>query len=343
MSSASRGHKLFLQLGLQTVLGTPVAATGVRMELIDWTNDPQQGSAEDPSLIDNILSPREIFQFGRYYAGTVSFRLGYLGLLKWWQAITGTGSSPATPAVSVADSDGQKTFTYKQGFALPLYTAEVLEGGYDGTTTVAQFVDVAIENLRISGEAVQTGDAGVFRGQAQLIARTRNIGITPAALSLVSDPETAVFKHLGTLVDGLGDAGSDFECKQFQLEISNPIDKERFAMGSVSLRDIQRGGRQSIDWTMMLAWLKNTQVAALEAWTDTAPHALWTGEVLVGAAGHRSLDITSPKTKVVSVSRPIDRFGTLYQTVKYKAKYDASTSTGITITAKNESATIAAG
>lgn len=343
MGTVARGHKLYLQLGKQTVAGTPVAATGVRLELINFTLDPVQGSAEDPSLIDGILSPRNIFQFGRYYGGTMSGRLGYLGLLKLYEMIMGDGTSPATPAVSVADGNGIITYTFKQGFTLPFHTAEVLEGGYDALTTVAQYTDFVIESLRVTAEAVQSGEAGIFRFEATIAAKSRAIGITAAALTLVTSPETPTFKQAGTMVDGLGDAGADFEVKGFTINVSQPLDKERYQLGTVVPNTATRAGRQSIEWTLVLGWQKNSQVAALEAWTDAAPHILMTGTELVGAAGVRSIDFASTKTKVVGVSRPIDRFGTIYQTVRYQAYYDSAVNTGLTIIAKNESVTIAAG
>lgn len=347
MGTVARGHRLYAQLGKQVTPGTQVvAATGPRFELIGFNLSPNQGSAEDPSLIDGLLSPRGIFQFGRHYAGRMSGRLGYLGLLKIFNAIMGDGASPATPATTGPVETSVMTHTFKQGFTLPIYSAQVFEGGYDALTTVARYDDFALENLEITGEAVQSGEGGIFKWSADTAARIHAANSAPTSLSLVGDPETAVFSHGQTMVDGLSDAAIDFECKAFTLRIGNPIDKERYQIGtSLQPNAFERQGRQLIELELKLGWQKNTQLAALEAWTDAVPQLILRGPTIIPGAStlKREIEFKIPKAKVVEVSRPIELFGTIYQTVKYRAYYDATTTTGLTIRVQNESATVAAG
>lgn len=344
MGTIARGNKIWLQLGKQTVPGTPVAATGVRLELITFDLSPVQGFMEDPSMVDGVLGPRDIQQGGRTYVGTMKMRLNYIGLLKIWEMLLGDQTSaPATPATSSV-VNGLVTYTFKQGIDLPLHTAEFFEGGMDGLATCTQYTDFVCFSGKISSEAVASGEAGIYTLECGTAGRVRAISVSPASLSLAA-AEMAVFKHAGTLVDGLADSASDFEPKGISISLDMGIDRERFQQGTLSANPFIRSSKQTCEWELKLGLQKFTQQTALEAWTNAAPHLLLTGEVGVGtgSAFKRTIDFASAKARVVGVSKPYSQFGTIYQNVKYRCAVDSSAQSALTIINVNESTSIALG
>lgn len=344
MGTIGQGHFLFLQMGKQGGAGTAVAATGARMELISFSSEPVQGSAEDPSMVDLIAGPRDIIQLGRYYSWNLKARLSAIGQLKLWEMMQGNGGRlTPNPAATTADGNGILTFTFADGPLLSYYTMEVQEGQYGGVATVTDLQDCVCEQLKLTCEASQSGEGAFWTLEASGYATIKTVGQVAASLTThVCEPLT--FKHVTTLADGLGDTGVDFDCRRLTLTLNRVIEKDAMQMSTLTALPAIPGGKFTALWEMEYWFQKDTLRAALEAWTNANLDLLITGPDVVGATGRRSLQFKSTKARVISCTRPVDVYGYLRQVVQYKAYDDNGTpKASFTIVNKNESASISAG
>jgi len=345
MGTPGKGHGGFVQVGNQVTWGTPVAATGFRFPFRSFK--PKKGPTKfpDTSLWGQPFI-RTVFEGGKFFECELEMDCNYLGFLKFFNMIHGTG--PGIPSVTGPDGNGLYTHVFKHGATgVAFATLELLEGNVAGVTTALQVDGFVPTKLTLSGK-VGTSEESMIRMVVSGIARNMTDLVAPAALALVAQ-HPMYFHHALTILDGSADAAADLIVREWSLELTREIVPNRYAFGTSQflLTPLLGSPPESI-MTFVKEW--QTKALRTKSWTDpNLAGALgviemkFEGPATVGASGKRSWRFQFPVAQQIEPHEGnTDRFDILEETAKWRALYNG-TDSDITTTIIVDSATITAG
>lgn len=343
MADSGRGHRFFFQAGKETVAyGTAAAATGTRLWGYNWKAKPNPGIEEEGALMGLGLEEREVYQLGRFWEWEFETDLNYVGNLKFWAMLMGTDASPATPAVTGPDANGIYTHTFKVGKSMDSYTFEVCEGDPGFASKVSRFLGCMVEKISISGRAGTSSEAK-HKMKISGVAQTRSSAFTPTVLTL-ANPRAALFHHASIVDDGSADAGADIVVRGWGIDIASPITRDRFKYGTSNLLFApQRDKKFRAEMTFNQEWQTETQYANFLANANLSPEMEFTGPELVGAAGFRSIKFTANRSRLIDLDPGALEFGLWKVDLKHLCLYNPADSSGLIVTIKTDTATIALG
>jgi len=320
MGTPGRGHKSYLQFGVETTYGTAVAATH-KVEVISMKVDPIIGVIRDPSLYDAVAR-RALYQGGLMYKGNFVIRCNYSGLGVLWKAALG---AVATTGV------GPYVHVFKESADLPSLTLQMIEGNIPATQY--QRVDGAIiTSMTIRGTAGQ-GDDGMVQVEFEVLAKNKlNVASAPTTITNFPALAPVLFHHATVVDNGTGDTSSDIRVRSFEISHRSPFTEDRFYLGATNIDQPLREDFVACQWKITSEFQTIAQFNAAAAFTVGDPELTFT----TGATA--ILNIVSNSANLVEYSNPVENYGIILAQATWEAWYNSSDLTSLMLTTTNSQA-----
>lgn len=336
------GRKAWLQIGKATTWGTSVAATGLRYEVLEWSIKPEFTFVRDRSLYDGVTH-RQISVGVKMWRGTFKLRLNYRGFLKILEMAMGQdAAAPVTPAVTGPNADGIYTHIFYHGGNLSFYTAELLEAGVDGATTVADFEDVVCQEAKFMGRAAP-GDESMCTCEITILSRNRTVAQTAAALSFWQNAPVFFGDADSANIIAGSDAFADTRIRSWSFTVRNPLTDDRLYFGGGNQLDqVLRADFSELVVEMEQEWQKQTQYADLAAGTARQIKMRFRDPVAIGAS-NRYIEFDLPLAKITDFDPPINVYREIMSRTRWEAYDSRNVSTPAKVTVFTDVATVALG
>lgn len=300
------GHKSYLQIGTESTYGTAVAATGLKLEVIQANIDPVVGVIQDPSLY-SAQSRRALYQGGLFYRGRIVVRGNYEGMGRLLKSAFG---SVATTGA------GPYTHTFKEAASPTSLTLELIEGDIPASQC-KRVIGALVTDMAVRVTAGQGLDA-MLQAEFGIIAKTVTTGFTPtAALSFPSIKPVLFHQSNATTNDGSGDTQANQRTRSIELTLANAYAEDRFYLGSVNPDQPVRNDFLTARWRITSEFNTKTALDRAIAFTSTAP-------TMKFVSGADTIEFRSNSAKIVEYGNPIEAYGIILMNITHEAFYDAT-------------------
>lgn len=312
-----QGFKSYIQFGLESVWGTPVAATN-RLEVISMDVNPDMGVIMDPSL-NNSVGRRGLFQGGIVYRGTIVLRCNYLGLSRIFRALFGVAGTSTNIEAAVSWDNVFHDAMAQLG--VQSLTIEMVEGDIL-TNKCQRLVGVVIQSMTIRGTAGQGSDSMV-QVELELVAKDKVVNFTPTSLGAFPAVQPVLTKHGLTVDDGV--TASGLIMQSFELVYRAPHADDRFFVGSANPAEFIRSDFVGATWRFTQDLQTDDALEALQAFTAATPELVFRGPAL--GANFYEMGIHSDAARVTKASHVVAGYGVVRLEMTVEAFHDATNGT----------------
>jgi hypothetical protein len=328
MATPGRGHKSWLQYGIESSYGVTAVATH-KVEIISMKIDPIIGVIRDPSLYDGVAR-RAIYQGGLMYKGSFTIRATYAGIGMLWKHALGAASVSAGPPY---------THTFKESAALQSLTLQMIEGDVP-TGHYMAVTGAIITGFTIRGSAGQ-GNDGMLTVEFEILAKNK-ADVTGSPTSITNFPAlNPVLFHQATLVDlGAGDVafvppstGPDVRVRSFEITHRSSYAEDRFYLGSTTIDQPLRSDFISCQWKI------TSEFQSVEQFTYAAAFTAGDPEIIFTQSSNAILRLVSNSANLVEYSNPVENYGIILAQATWESWYDATDLTSLMITNTNTQTT----
>lgn len=314
------GKDQFVQFGLESTnnWGSVVAATH-QMEVIENTIELQADKIDDPSL-SGLQSHRDVIEAGNKAAGSLKFRANYDGQLPLLRALMGGYSmTPVSGDTSAHDhvfiEGDRRSLSLRDYRGVNLGTRHV-------PGTVITKAELSFVQKQIGTMSLDVIGKDVIDGQG--LTSSLNF---PSVLPVK-------FQHLtGSAVDGSGDS-APLNVTGVKLTIMRLHD-EFWDLGSLAMQEPVQSDFFTPEWEITYRMKSMSTFQKLRAGTAGALLFMFQDPTTIGTSSKREFEISSAAAKCVSFSDPIQGYGQVIATAKWRAYYDAGTATSLKIRVRN--------
>lgn len=312
-----QGYKSYIQFGLESVWGTPVAATN-RLEVISMDVNPDMGLIMDPSL-NNSVGRRGLFQGGIVYRGTILIRCNFQGLSRIIKALMGVAGT--STVVEGAVSWDQVFHDAQAQLTVQSLTVEMIEGDIE-TGKCQRLAGAIINGMTVRGVAGQGQDA-MLQLELEIIAKDKVVNFTPTGALSAPTVNPVLTKYGLTVDDGVTTSG--LIMRSFELAYRAPHSDDRFYLGAPNPAEFIRSDFVGATWRFTQDLQTDDALAALQAFTAASPQLIFRGAAL--GANFYEFEIRSDAAQVARAAHVVAGYGVVRLESTVEAYHHATNGT----------------
>jgi tail tube protein len=312
-----QGYKSYIQFGLESVWGTPVAATN-RLEVISMDVNPDMGLIMDPSL-NNSVGRRGLFQGGTVQRGTILIRANFQGLSRIFKSLLGVAGT--STLVETAVSWDNVFHDAMSQLTVQSLTIEMIEG--DILTGKCQRLSGAIITAcTIRGTAGQGQDA-MLQLELTVVAKDKTVNITPTGALSAPAVNPVMTKHGLTIDNGVTTSGNIV--RSFELAYRAPFADDRFYVGALNPAEFIRNDFVGTTWRFTEDLQTDSALSALTAFTAASPQLIFRGGAL--GANFYEFEVRSDAAQVARVAHVVAGYGVVRLELTVESYHHATNGT----------------
>lgn len=306
---AGFGPKKFLQVGLESVWGTAVAATH-RFGILDFSVMPDVGLAADRTAIGSV-NPNPPIPTINSVQFSFSMIADYdlMGILYDWAFGTATFGSQGS-----VDS-GANPYDHTMNDAKALFNSLTMQWGEGDipASKCSRITGAKCTGMTLSATG-SPGDQALVRASFTGIGAVKTYNQTPTSLS---DRTRAnmLWTHITTMTNGSADASSSQSILSFEYSITNPLSSESTGRVPTTIDEPQLNGFRQTSYRLT----QRMHTKTLQELYQAQDSSQFIAPSLVLTSGTKILTLTIPKGRLAAPADPdFSGDGIFNQTLSYE-------------------------
>lgn len=296
MGTPAQGFKKYIQIGLESVWGTGVAATR-KLGIVSESFSPEIALISSQTMDGEVTVP-DAYVVREMARGTIVFELNYEGQLLVFDWLFGTGTFGTKGGVTTG-AGPTYTHTFNPGVTLNSYTIEVFKDIPSGKCH--KLVGAKVSGWRIRGEA-GAGDGAILKLEVDVVAKSITSNATPTAALSITTRIPALYHQATTVDEGTADSASDVRIKSFDLAVASSLHEDRDYLSASTPDQFLRSERISTTLSLTKELQTRTMLDAIKAGTPGAPNLVFT-------SGTKSINISIGTAKLEDYKENQNGFG----------------------------------
>lgn len=318
------GLKSYMQVGLESVWGTNVAATR-RMGIISYRPDPGIEQILDDTLEDSVART-SVLQGAKRPRFRVRTHLDYLGHLLLWDALFGTASYGSIGGTTTGANPYVHTYierAYLNSMTVQVVAGNIPVGKCDrflGAKIVGATIEMAI------GNRPGTVDW-------EFVAKAYETDQTPTGALTAAARDAAIFHEATTVDDGTTDALAELFLRNFRMELRTPFVSEPY-LGSLSPDEPERDN-------FVEPKISGTKIYRTKTTSDHGNN-FTTGspKLVLGSATTRRITFDFGSAKIATHTHEVRGYGRVMEDFEWTAFKDPTNLSALKLTIEDAVATI---